>query len=96
MIKIDAPLAANDDAHLKNADNLWATYPQYLRDEVGGTAPVSPGRARKEVARSLRTSILTSGENSWNASFFRGLSEDGEARKYLARVSYGGIWVMTV
>lgn len=71
----------------RNADNLWATYPQYLRDEVGGTAPVSPGRARKEVARSLRTSILTSGENSWNASFFRGLSEDGEARKYLARVA---------
>jgi 5-methylcytosine-specific restriction endonuclease McrA len=71
----------------RNAENLWATYRQHLRDEVGGTAPVSPARARKEIARSLRTSILTSGENSWNASFFRGLLEDGEARKYLARAA---------
>jgi 5-methylcytosine-specific restriction endonuclease McrA len=71
----------------RNAENLWATYPQHLRDEVGGTAPVSPARAGKEIARSLRTSILTSGENSWNASFFRGLSANGEARKFLARAA---------
>ena len=71
----------------RNAETLWAIYRQHLRDEVGGTAPVSPARARKEIARSLRTSVLTSGENSWNASFFRGLLEDGEARKYLARAA---------
>lgn len=68
----------------RNAANLWATYPQHLRDEVEGTAPVSSALARKEVARSLRRSISTSGANSWNASFFRGLSEDEDARKYLA------------
>ncbi|WP_247458982.1 HNH endonuclease signature motif containing protein [Bradyrhizobium sp. 153] len=73
----------------RNAENLWATYPQYLRDEIGGTAPVSPARARKEIARSLRISILTSGENSWNASFFRGLAENGDAQTYLARAARG-------
>jgi hypothetical protein len=71
----------------RNAENRWATYPQYLRDEMGGTTPVSSSRARKEIARSLRTSILTSGQNSWDASFFRGLSEDDEARKFLARAA---------
>ncbi|WP_157083348.1 HNH endonuclease [Bradyrhizobium manausense] len=68
----------------RNAANLWATYPQHLRDEVEGTGPVSSPRARKEIARSLRRSISTSGENSWSASFFRGLLEDEDARKYLA------------
>ena len=71
----------------RNAENRWATYPQYLRDEVGGTTPVSSSRVRKEIARSLRTSILTSGQNSWDASFFRGISEDDEARKFLARAA---------
>jgi len=71
----------------RSAENLWATYPQYLRDEVGGTSPVSSGRVRKEVLRSLRTSTLTSGQNSWNASFHRGLSKDDEARKFLARAA---------
>lgn len=71
----------------RNAANLWATYPQHLRDEVEGTAPVSSARARKEIARSLRRSISTSGENSWSASFFRGVSEDEDARKYLARAA---------
>jgi len=69
----------------RNAENLWATYPQYLRDEVGGTTPVSSSHVRKEINRSLRTSVLTSGQNSWNASFFRGLLEDDKARTFLAR-----------
>lgn len=71
----------------RNAENLWATYPQYLRDEVGGATPVLAVRARKEIDRSLRTSILTLGQNSWNASFFRGLSDDNEAKKFLAHAA---------
>lgn len=71
----------------RNAANLWATYPQHLRDEVEGTGPVSSARACKEIARSLRRSISTSGENSWSASFFRGLLENQDARKYLAHAA---------
>jgi 5-methylcytosine-specific restriction endonuclease McrA len=71
----------------RNAENLWATYPQYLRDEVGGTTPVSPIRARKEIERSLRASVVTSGQNSWNASFFRGLLQDVAAANFLARAA---------
>lgn len=67
----------------RSAENWWATFPQYLRDEVGTSDPITVREAKYHTARSLRTSILTSGVNSWKASFLRGILSDVNACRYL-------------
>jgi hypothetical protein len=67
----------------RNAENLWATYPQDLRNQVGNIFPIPRPVAIAEIERSLMRSLVTQGQNSWNAAFFRGLRANIAAQAFV-------------
>lgn len=66
------------------AQNQWATFPQLVRNTVGGIGAVTTGQVEAEVRARLRDAIATTGENSWLSAFFRGLRTDPQAHAFIA------------
>ncbi|OSI73289.1 HNH endonuclease [Bradyrhizobium canariense] len=67
----------------RNAEVLWSTYPQNLRNQMGGVASISMTAAAAEIGRSLMCSVVTQGKNCWNAAFFRGLQANAAAQAFV-------------
>jgi 5-methylcytosine-specific restriction endonuclease McrA len=78
--------------HLKNvlgtqfhlsATNLWAACPQLIRDESKHAGLLTLQQVVSAVHVLWRRSLYSTGVNSWNSSFYRGVFHDRNAMGYL-------------
>jgi hypothetical protein len=65
------------------AQNQWATFPQLVRNTIGGTGAVTIMQVAAEARARLRDARATTGDNSWSSAFFRGLSGDAQAQAFI-------------
>ncbi|HXL30822.1 MAG TPA: HNH endonuclease [Bradyrhizobium sp.] len=66
------------------AQNQWATFPQLVRNTIGGAGTVTTAHVATEARTRLRDAVATTGMNSWLSAFFRGLQEDMLAHVFIA------------
>jgi len=62
--------------------NRWTTFPKVLREELQGD--YSPARVRTLVETRVRAAQVSTGLNSWETAFYRGLFNDHAVQAWLA------------